>query len=75
MSSWFRNLTRSLNDMKQLKMRIPGLGGEVTKRLGGQTITLPFPVARFRRHWRMERSMQPIGSCPTTKKLLGCIGI
>lgn len=41
MGGWFRNPIRSLDDMKQLKMRIPGLGGEVIKRLGGQAITLP----------------------------------
>ncbi len=41
MGGWFRNPIRSLNDMKQLKMRIPGLGGEVIKRLGGEAITIP----------------------------------
>ena len=41
MGGWFRNPIRSLDDMKQLKMRIPGLGGEVIKRLGGEAVTLP----------------------------------
>ena len=34
MGGWFRNEVNSLNDMKTLKMRIPGLGGEVMSRMG-----------------------------------------
>lgn len=34
MGGWFRNELNSLEDLKGLKMRIPGLGGEVMSRLG-----------------------------------------
>lgn len=34
MGGWFRNEVNSLEDMKTLKMRIPGLGGEVMSRMG-----------------------------------------
>lgn len=34
MGGWFRNEVQSLGDLKGLKMRIPGLGGEVMDRLG-----------------------------------------
>ena len=35
MGGWFRNPIKDLNDIKKLKMRIAGLGGEVWSRLGG----------------------------------------
>ena len=35
MGGWFRNPIKDLNDIKKLKMRIAGLGGEVWARLGG----------------------------------------
>ena len=35
MGGWFRNPLKDLNDIKKLKMRIAGLGGEVWARLGG----------------------------------------
>jgi TRAP-type mannitol/chloroaromatic compound transport system substrate-binding protein len=40
MGGWFRNEIKSLADLKGLKMRIPGLGGEIMSRLGvvAQTI-------------------------------------
>ncbi len=41
MGGWFKTPITSLGDIKALKMRIPGLGGEVIKRLGGQSIVLP----------------------------------
>jgi len=34
MGGWFRNEIKSLADLRGLKMRIPGLGGEVMNRLG-----------------------------------------
>ena len=34
MGGWFRNEVNDLTDLKGLKMRIPGLGGEVMSRLG-----------------------------------------
>jgi TRAP-type mannitol/chloroaromatic compound transport system substrate-binding protein len=41
MGGWFNKEINSLGDMKGLKMRIPGLGGEVLKRLGGTPVNLP----------------------------------
>jgi TRAP-type mannitol/chloroaromatic compound transport system substrate-binding protein len=41
MGGWFNKQINSLEDMKGLKMRIPGLGGEVLKRLGGTPVNLP----------------------------------
>ncbi|WP_456381807.1 TRAP transporter substrate-binding protein [Hydrogenimonas sp.] len=41
MGGWFRKPIDSLEDLKGLKMRIPGLGGEVMARLGVNPILLP----------------------------------
>lgn len=41
MAGWFKNKVESLDDMQGLKMRIPGLGGEVLKEIGGLPVTLP----------------------------------
>ena len=41
MGGWFNKEINSLDDLKGLKMRIPGLGGEVFKRAGGIPVTLP----------------------------------
>ncbi|MEW6646649.1 MAG: TRAP transporter substrate-binding protein [Pseudomonadota bacterium] len=41
MGGWFNKEIRSLDDLKGLKMRIPGLGGEVLQRLGGTPVNLP----------------------------------
>jgi TRAP-type mannitol/chloroaromatic compound transport system substrate-binding protein len=41
MGGWFRREIRSLADLKGLKMRIPGLGGEVMQRLGVTTVNIP----------------------------------
>ncbi|WP_199610965.1 TRAP transporter substrate-binding protein [Flocculibacter collagenilyticus] len=40
MAGWFKKEINSLDDLKGLKMRIPGLGGEVIKRLGAVPVTL-----------------------------------
>lgn len=40
MGGWFKKPIRSLEDFKGLKMRIPGLGGDVIKSLGGTSVTL-----------------------------------
>ena len=41
MGGWFRKPIDSLEDLKGLKMRIPGLGGEVMAKLGVNPILLP----------------------------------
>ncbi len=41
MGGWFNKEINSLADLKGLKMRIPGLGGEVLKRAGGTPVNLP----------------------------------
>ncbi|MBT5050363.1 MAG: TRAP transporter substrate-binding protein [Rhodospirillaceae bacterium] len=41
MGGWFNKRMNSLSDYKGLKMRIPGLGGEVVKAAGGNVVNLP----------------------------------
>lgn len=41
MGGWFKKEIKSVDDLKGLKMRIPGLGGEVMKKLGVNTVLLP----------------------------------
>jgi TRAP-type mannitol/chloroaromatic compound transport system substrate-binding protein len=41
MGGWFNKPINSLADLRGLKMRIPGIGGEVLKRAGGTPVTLP----------------------------------
>ena len=41
MAGWFNKEIRSLDDLQGLKMRIPGLGGEVLRRVGGVPVTVP----------------------------------
>jgi TRAP-type mannitol/chloroaromatic compound transport system substrate-binding protein len=40
MAGWFKKEINSVDDLKGLKMRIPGLGGEVLKKLGGIPVAL-----------------------------------
>lgn len=41
MGGWFRNPIHSLADLKGVKMRIPGLGGEVMQKVGVTTVNIP----------------------------------
>lgn len=41
MGGWFRKEIRSLSDMQGLKMRIPGLGGEVLSKMGVNPVLIP----------------------------------
>ncbi len=41
MGGWFKNEINSISDLNGLKMRIPGLGGEVMSRLGVNVQVLP----------------------------------
>ncbi len=40
MGGWFKKEINSLEDFKGLKMRMPGIGGEVVRRLGGAAVRL-----------------------------------
>ncbi|MBT3548686.1 MAG: TRAP transporter substrate-binding protein [Gammaproteobacteria bacterium] len=40
MGGWFNRKVNKIDDLKGLKMRIPGLGGEVLSRAGGTPVTL-----------------------------------
>ena len=41
MGGWFKREIAGLEDLKGLKMRIPGLGGQVARRLGVTAVSLP----------------------------------
>jgi len=41
MAGWFNKEINSLEDLRGLKMRMPGLGGEVLSRAGGTAVTMP----------------------------------
>lgn len=41
MGGWFRKRIESVADLKNLKMRMPGMGGEVLDRLGVTTVNIP----------------------------------
>jgi TRAP-type mannitol/chloroaromatic compound transport system substrate-binding protein len=41
MAGWFRKEIKSIADLNGLKMRIPGLGGEVLARVGGTPVNIP----------------------------------
>lgn len=41
MGGWFNKEINSIADFQGLKMRIPGLGGEVLKKVGGTPVNLP----------------------------------
>ncbi|GGD48703.1 TRAP transporter substrate-binding protein [Lacimicrobium alkaliphilum] len=41
MAGWFKKEINSIGDLKNLKMRMPGLGAEVLKKVGGMPVALP----------------------------------
>jgi len=41
MAGWFNREINTVDDLKGLKMRIPGLGGEVLQHAGGTPVTIP----------------------------------
>jgi TRAP-type mannitol/chloroaromatic compound transport system substrate-binding protein len=41
MAGWFNREIKSMDDLRGLKIRIPGLGGEVFTRAGGISVTMP----------------------------------
>ncbi len=41
MAGWFNKEIHSVQDLKGLKMRVPGLAGEILNKLGVATVTLP----------------------------------
>lgn len=41
MAGWFNKEINSIEDIKGLKMRIPGVGGEIFSRVGGTVVSLP----------------------------------
>lgn len=41
MGGWFNKEIKSVEDLKGLKIRMPGLGGEVLRQLGAAAVTLP----------------------------------
>lgn len=41
MGGWFNKEINSIEDLKGLKMRLPGLGGEVLNRAGGVAVNIP----------------------------------
>ncbi len=41
MGGWFKKEIRTLDDIAGLKMRVPGIGGQVWKRMGAEPISLP----------------------------------
>ncbi|MEM7046484.1 MAG: TRAP transporter substrate-binding protein [Pseudomonadota bacterium] len=41
MGGWFRKEINSLDDMQGLKIRMPGLGGEVLRRIGAAAVAMP----------------------------------
>lgn len=38
---WFKREIRTIEDLQGLRMRMPGLGGDVVKRLGVEAVTIP----------------------------------
>jgi len=41
LGGWFKKPINSLEDMKGLKVRMPGMGGEVLRRIGASAVALP----------------------------------
>ena len=59
MGGWFNKEINSVDDLKGLKMRIPGLGGEVLARAGGTPVI--FRAVKSSPPCRRAPSTQPVG--------------
>jgi len=53
MGGWFQKEINSVDDLKGLKMRIPGFAGEVLAKLGAKPTNIP---AGFKKEWLGDRS-------------------
>ena len=65
MGGWFRKEINSADDLKGLKMRIPGLGGDVMAKLGASPVSLPGGQI-YENLVSPARSTQPSGLAPGT---------
>ena len=65
MGGWFNKEIETADDLKGLKMRIPGLGGDVMAKLGASPVSLP-GRPDLREPGLRRRSTPPSGSARTT---------
>jgi hypothetical protein len=64
MGGWFRKEINTVDDLKGLKFRVGGIGGQILEKLG--VVTQRLPGVTSTRHSKEARSMRPSGSGPTT---------
>ena len=65
MGGWFNREVRSIADLKGLKMRIPGLGGEVLARAGGTPVALA--GSKTKRSMRISALGPTVSEVPSRK--------
>ena len=70
MGGWFNREINTLSDFSGLVMRMPGLGGEVLRRL--EVTVKALPAAKFSKPSRPVPSTPPNGLARTTTSPLGC---
>ena len=71
MAGWFNKEINSVDDLKGLKMRIPGVGGEVMQR-AGVVRRSPCLRQKFSRRCKPAPSTQPNGLVPITTSRSAC---